>query len=168
MCKLAAYIRARAAFKLFMFDGTLCTFGIAFRRFASHFQMTGTIICNNHCSQTIFPRVGKMDFCPPPFQNERLCSGVTGGGAARAGVGAAGRAVQAVPGARDGGHCACGRLGPPAARQGRTEDAGSQCRVREDAEDRHIGQGEVQGDQGEGTAVLWSGGGTIACIPDRL
>ena len=53
-------------------------FEVAFRRFASRFQMTGTIICNNHFRQTLFPRVGKIDFCPPPFQIRRLCSGALG------------------------------------------------------------------------------------------
>ena len=60
MRQLAAYTRARAAFKLSMFDGTLCIFGFTFRGFASRFQMTGSIICNNHCTQTLLPRVGKM------------------------------------------------------------------------------------------------------------
>ena len=72
--QFAAYIRARADFNLFMFDGTLCIFGVAFRRFARRFQMTGTITCNNHCTQTLFPRFGKMDFCPPRFQIGRLCT----------------------------------------------------------------------------------------------
>ena len=57
MRQFAAYIRARAAFKLFVFDGALCIFGVAFRRFASRFQMTGTIICNNHRTQILFPTV---------------------------------------------------------------------------------------------------------------
>ena len=77
MRQFTAYIRAQAAFKLFMFDGTLCIFGGAFRQFASRFQMTRTIIWNNHCTQTLFPRVGKMDFCPTRFQTGRLCSGLT-------------------------------------------------------------------------------------------
>ena len=71
----AAYTRARAAFKLFMIDGILCIFGVTVRRFASRFQMTGTIIRNNHRPQTLFPRVGKMDFCPPRIQMGRLCAG---------------------------------------------------------------------------------------------
>ena len=75
MRQLAAYTRGRAAFKLFMFDGTLCIFGVAFRRFPSRFQMAGTIICNNHCTKTIFPRVGKMDFCLPRILIGRLCNG---------------------------------------------------------------------------------------------
>ena len=45
-----------------------------FRRFASLFQMTGTMPCNNHCTQTLFPRVSKMDFCPPRIQMGRLCN----------------------------------------------------------------------------------------------
>ena len=73
MRQLAAYPRARAAFKLFMSDGTLCIFGVNFRRFANCFQMTGTIICNHHCTQTIFPRVEKMGFYPPRIQMGRLC-----------------------------------------------------------------------------------------------
>ena len=48
MHQFPAYIRARAAFKLFMFSGTLCIFGVAFRQFASLFQMAGTIIYINH------------------------------------------------------------------------------------------------------------------------
>ena len=76
MRQFAAYIRARVDFNLFMFDGTLCIFGVAFRRFARRFQMTGTIICNNHCTQTLFPRVGQMKFCPTRFQIGRLCTGV--------------------------------------------------------------------------------------------
>ena len=77
MRQFTAYIRAQADFKLFMFDGTLCIFEGAFRRFASRFQIARTIICNNHCTQTLFLRVGKMDFCPTRFQIGRLCSSLT-------------------------------------------------------------------------------------------
>ena len=34
------------------------------------------IICNNHCTQTPFTRVGKRDCCPPRFQMGRLCTGM--------------------------------------------------------------------------------------------
>ena len=57
-------------------NGTLCSFLVALRCFASRFQMTGTIICNNRCTQTLFPSVGKRDFSPPRIQIGRLCAGM--------------------------------------------------------------------------------------------
>ena len=49
---------------------TLCIFRVALCRFTSRFQMTRTIICNNHRTQALLRRVGKLDLRPPRFQNE--------------------------------------------------------------------------------------------------
>ena len=54
-----------------MFDGTLNMFGVDFRRLTNRFQMTGTINCNNHCTQTLFLRVGKNGLSSASVSNKK-------------------------------------------------------------------------------------------------